>query len=126
MKITPRFFIKIISLITIGLFLSTPAFSQEQSEATPTPASDISTPSPCGKWKHYGKGKTIIATLSSDGTAISNKYKTKGAWHWLDESKNQFQIEWENGIIDTLTISQDGKKVMGSNNHAENFRWDRP
>jgi hypothetical protein len=69
--------------------------------------------SPCGAWRWPGGG---VITIMANGIATNTAWKTKGVWHWIDESKHQVQIEWQDGFIDKLTVSPDGTQMHGSNN----------
>jgi hypothetical protein len=80
---------------------------------------DIDKLTPCGVWRWVG-GKIKTATIHPDGTVTENtktEDKTsKDAWHWTDEINGKFQITWDSGWVDDLTLSPDGKTMLILNN----------
>ena len=59
-----------------------------------------------------------IVTIKPDGTVIST-YKVTGFWKVLNEVQRTYEIRWSSGkFIDTLTLSEDGNSLTGSNQNA--------
>lgn len=73
-------------------------------------------PLPVGRWKWIGYSQ---ATIASNGVVTSGK--NKGLWKWVDEAGRKFQVAWENGYIDQLTIAPNGKMLHGTNNQDAHF-----
>jgi hypothetical protein len=101
--------------------------SRELDRMNSAPAIEIhNNSSPCGSWIWVG-GSTV--TIGNDGLT-TNKVKNsnssnKGIWHWTDESKRKFQIEWENGFVDDITLSPNGKVLLWFNHKGKGLRAQR-
>ncbi len=72
--------------------------------------------SPAGDWQWPGDA---AATFRADGTVTHTE--NQGVWFWLGESRTVLRIQWNDGVVDTLTLTPDGKTLAGSNNRGEAF-----
>jgi hypothetical protein len=71
---------------------------------------------PVGKWDWVDGAKTVI---HADGSVTH----TSGyAARWQPLGGSRFLLTWNNGAIDTLTLSADGRAMTGSNNHGRSIR----
>lgn len=70
-------------------------------------------------WKYNN-----IVTLSPDHLAVCNG-KNFGIWTWINEKKGKAEVKWDNGYIDTFTISPDQLKLHIVNNLDVKFVADR-
>jgi hypothetical protein len=78
--------------------------------------------SPTGAWRWVG-GSTVV--IGADGVTTNKGDNTKGIWHWTDETKRQFQIEWEVGFVENMTLSPNGKVLLWVSNSGKGMRADR-
>ena len=68
-----------------------------------------------GRWHYFNDH---VLTISSGGNMTSNKGAT-GNWVFLKnpEVERKYRMQWEgNPLVDTMTLSRDGKKLEGKNN----------
>jgi hypothetical protein len=82
--------------------------------------------SPCGSWLWVG-GSTV--TIGKDGLTTNRGKKgntsNKGIWHWTDEPNRKFQIQWENGFVDDITLSPNGKVLLWFNHQGKDLKAQR-
>ena len=80
--------------------------------------------SPCGVWKWIG-AMVKTATFHPDGTVTTNTKtedrNSKDAWHWTDEINGKFQINWDSGWVDDVTLSPDGTTLLIKNNAGKQY-----
>jgi hypothetical protein len=70
-------------------------------------------------WKYNN-----MVTLASNGLAVCNG-KNFGIWKWIDEKGGKAEVRWDNGYIDTFTISPDQRKLHIVNNLDVKFVADK-
>ena len=72
--------------------------------------------SPLGVWR-MNKGANV--TFRENHAAAFDD-EDAGFWYWLDESKRQLRVEWSTiPFVDTLTLSEDGNTLQGTNHKAD-------
>ena len=67
---------------------------------------------PVGTWNWVGN-ETV--TINADGTVNHTKGYTA---RWQPLGGNQYRLTWNNGAVDTLTLSPDGRAMDGTNNYG--------
>lgn len=80
----------------------------------PSPSTPAKSISPVGTWSWF-VGPDL--TFGADGS-ISGSNRS-AHWDWTNEEKREFRIQWTGaryGLIDTLTLSEDGNSLQGTNN----------
>ena len=84
---------------------------------------EIGKVSPFGVWRWVADIKS--ATIHPDGTVTKNSKSedktSKDVWHWTDEVKGKFQINWDSGWVDNMTLLPDGDTMTGINNTGRKF-----
>ena len=94
---------------------------------TPT-TRDQKNPDPIvGNWRWGIFSFTV--EIAADGTFLcSEKSLGAGVWKFIPASsiERKYQLSWRNGaVVDSLTLSRDGKKLAGKNNKGEKFSAQR-
>jgi len=75
---------------------------------------------PCGIWDWDGGS---LAVIYPDGTALNGP--THGQWHWTNPGMRAFEIDWQGGFIDQVTLSADGNLLSIRNNQGKTFEGHR-
>ena len=111
-----------IALLLVSLVVqagNAPAADEGQKTAPPDPI--------VGNWR-WGTFKFTV-DIRADGTFQSTDQNLgSGVWKALpsNSSEGKYQLTWLKGaIVDTLTLSRDGKKLSGKNSNREKFTSQR-
>ncbi len=67
---------------------------------------------PCGYWAWHHNA--VVKVINPDGTVGRNR--KEGLWRWIKKDERTLQIDWAEGWVDKLTLSQDGKTMNVVNN----------
>ena len=69
-----------------------------------------------GTWQWLPRNQTV--TINADGTCTSS-YKVTGTWTLLNAKTRGYRIQWKNGFVDTLTLSESGDSLSGANQNSK-------
>jgi hypothetical protein len=72
-----------------------------------------------GTWRWFDGMDTVV---SANGKAV-HAPSLHGKWRSAEGNKNTFFIEWQNGSIDTVNISEDGQLLEGTASLAPKRVW---
>ena len=72
-----------------------------------------------GTWRWFDGNNTVF---DANGKAV-HAPSMHGKWRPAEGTKNTFFIEWQNGSIDTLNISEDGKLLEGTASLDQKRVW---
>jgi hypothetical protein len=93
------------------------------SDAADAVSREIGRFSPCGVWTWDADVKTV--TIHDDGTVTQNTKSadknSKDSWHWTDQASGKFAIVWDSGLVDSVTLSPDGKTMFVKSNSGSDF-----
>jgi hypothetical protein len=107
---------RVLSPVPVALLNASPQGSGWFAKiVAPAPALTPET-SPCGSWLWPGSGVKVI---NADGTIGPDH--NQGFWHWLDRAARKLEIDWKEGWIDKLTISEDGQAMNCINNLGDEY-----
>ncbi|MEZ4406641.1 MAG: mannan-binding lectin [Polyangiales bacterium] len=84
--------------------------------AAPAPAPAPAATLPvAGTWSWFNR---TTVTLNADGTGrATNNFTAR--WRVLDAAARRVEINWNNGqYVDTLTLSEDGRSISGTNQNG--------
>ena len=76
-------------------------------------ASGAAACTPAGIWNWVDNATTVI---NADGTVTHTAGYTA---RWQSSGQNRYLFTWNNGAIDTLTLSSDGRAMDGTNNFGQ-------
>ena len=103
-------------------------FSSDTSRAERSAAEDQKKPDPiAGNWRWGAFSFTV--EIRADGTfECSEQSLGSGVWKFIASPsiERKYQLSWRKGaIVDSLTLSRDGKKLSGKNNKGDKFSAQR-
>jgi hypothetical protein len=81
------------------------------SSAIPLP---MSTADLAGEWDWFDRS---TVTMRSDGSFATSNRLT-GTWRLIDPTLRRYILTWSHGYTDTLTLSQDSRRLEGANNRG--------
>ena len=91
-------------------------------------ATDGKKPDPIiGNWR-WGTFKFTVDIRADGSFQCSEAGMGSGVWKALPDKtiERKYQLTWRNGaIVDTLTLSRDGKKLSGKNSEGQKFSSQR-
>lgn len=73
---------------------------------------------PVGFWRW--NNSNAVVTFESNGLTTGDD-KAYGIWKWISMQEGKAEIKWNNGYVDTFTISPDGATLHIVNNLDEKF-----
>lgn len=113
----------IVLRLLLPLFLfSVPLESLPAQTFPPVVRPPAETISLVGKWRWMDNQ---VVTVGADFAFTAGNGR-KGTWKLKDKTPRTYILTWDGGVfVDELTLSADGKKVIGRNNKDKKIKGDR-